>query len=160
MTKHVIRDSDLPGNVLPVGPVVAKYQQPVSVGGIDQVAGELRCAVTPREQLVAGAGLHNHIARALALQLQHQAVLIGDARNIAPQLVGGAAHVIEPFAFAQVGRIDAAVPDLAKRGQQRALAPAEKEDVFHSLLEVADTKRDLVFGTRIPHNLSGMLQKY
>ncbi len=124
LRKHVIRDRNLRRNVRSVRTVIPKDPQPVGMGRVNQAARELRAAVTPVEQLVARGRLHNHIPRSLALQILHQAVLIRHARHIAPKLVGGAAHVVEPFAFAQVRRVNAAIANLGG-GRQGAKLEAK-----------------------------------
>ena len=107
--EHVIRDGDFAGGVGGVGAVVAEHPNPVGVRDIHKIGGELGETVAAVVKRVASAGLDHHVADALVLVKEHQAVLVGHAVGVAAEVVGAVHDGINPLALAEIGRINAAI---------------------------------------------------
>src|ERR1043166_4028895 len=120
MVEDVVGDGNFAGDILAVGTVVTHDENAVGVSDVDQGAGELGRAVAAVEKRVAGGGFDDDVTNALAFVPEHQAGFVGDAGDVAAEVVGRGAHVVNPVAFAEVPGVNAPVADLAATG---ALTP-------------------------------------
>ena len=127
LVKNIIRHCDFADEVRAVGTVVAKDQNAVRVREADEVAGELAAGGAVAKQFVARGGFDEAVAQPGGFVIRHQAVDVRHARNVAAELVGRVFHRINPHAFAEVRRVNAAVTDRRGVEHQASANPRQQE---------------------------------
>ena len=121
LVEHIVGNRNLTDNIAAPGAIGAEDLQAIGMRQVDQIGGEhrLRRAVgIVVIYLVAGAGLHDHVTQSLAPHVLEERVLIRHGGDIVRgKMIGGVVHQVEPSPLAKVGRVDAAIPDLAACGR-------------------------------------------
>jgi len=121
LIEHVIGNGNFAGGVGRVRAIVAEDEDAIGMSGVDQHTGELREAVTSLEQRRPRARFDDEITNALRFVKEHQAVLVGDAADVAANVVRRIRHRINPIPLAEIPGINAAIANLAanRKGRER-----------------------------------------